>query len=61
MLKAKGRDGVLDAIFEVSRKQATVIETMRTALERGDDATALEQAKVLAGLKPFGGRTTATH
>lgn len=56
----KGSEGVLDAILEVSRRQAAALETMRTALEQGDEAAALEQAKVLAGLKPFGDRKPAT-
>jgi hypothetical protein len=43
-------EGVLDAMIEVSRKQAQTLSEMRTALEEGDDEKSLEKARELTGL-----------
>lgn len=42
--------GILDAVMDVSRKQAQIISEMRTALENGNDDRALEKARELVGL-----------
>jgi hypothetical protein len=43
--------GILDAVIEVSKRQAKLIEEMRDALERGDDVEALEKARELTGVR----------
>lgn len=56
----KGDENVIDAVIDISKRQAAAISAMRTALEHGDNEQALEQAKALAGLIPLA-RTTSTH
>ena len=51
---------MIDAVIDVSVKQAETIAAMRTALEHGDNEQALEEAKSLAGLKPLRSHAT-TH
>jgi hypothetical protein len=51
---------VLDAVIDVSMRQAAAISAMRTALETGDTEQALEEAKMVAGLKPLKSKA-ATH
>jgi hypothetical protein len=60
MYTGKGSEGMLDAVIDVSRKQADTIAAMRTALENGNNEQALEEAKALTGLKPLT-RTATTH
>jgi hypothetical protein len=60
MYIGKGSEGVLDAVMDVSRQQANTIAAMRSALESGNTEEALEEAKVLTGLKPLS-RKAATH
>jgi hypothetical protein len=60
MYTGKGSEGILDAVLDVSRQQANTMQAMRSALESGNDEQALEEAKVLVGLKPLG-RSATTH
>jgi len=43
-------EGILDAVIEISRRQAKILEAMRDALERGDNDEALDHARELCGL-----------
>lgn len=42
--------GLLDAIAEVASERKRILEAMKAALLRGDDAEALEKARELTGL-----------
>jgi hypothetical protein len=42
--------GVVDAILEVSRQRKSLLDRMRSALQTGNDATALQLARQLCGL-----------
>jgi hypothetical protein len=42
--------GVLDAVIEIGQQRARIVEAMKEALLRGDDAEALERARELTGL-----------
>jgi hypothetical protein len=59
MSTGKRDEGLLDAVLEVARVQASELAAMRMALERGDRESALEHAKILAGLAP--GAPTITN
>lgn len=52
-IELKGKDdGVIDAIIKIARERTEILESMRAALLRGDDAEALERARELTGLPP---------
>ncbi len=53
-----GRIHLLDAVIHESKKQADTIVAMRSAFESGDEKTALEKARILAGLDPAGCKTS---
>jgi hypothetical protein len=53
MYVGKGSEGVLEAVIDVSKRQAERIFAMRIALENGNTEQALEEAKAVAGLKPL--------
>ena len=44
--------GLIDVLIEISQKRARILEAMRDALLRDDDAEALERARELTGLPP---------
>jgi hypothetical protein len=52
--QTKGREaspgGVVDVLVELGQQRARIMEAMRAALLRGDDAEALERARELTGL-----------
>jgi hypothetical protein len=43
-------DGVIDAVIEIGRQRAEILEAMKEALVRGDEVEALERARELTGL-----------
>jgi hypothetical protein len=49
--------GVLDAVLDVSRRQAKIIEEMRAALDRGDNEEALNRARELTGVRSKRGQS----
>ena len=42
--------GLIDTVIEIGQERARIMEAMRAALLRGDDAEALERARELTGL-----------
>lgn len=42
--------GLVDALMEIGKKRATILEAMKDALLRGDEDEALERARELTGL-----------
>jgi hypothetical protein len=44
------KGGVLDAVMEIGKERQRILVSMKEALERGDDAEALELARELTGL-----------
>jgi conjugal transfer/entry exclusion protein len=42
--------GVVDAILEVSRQRKPLLDQLRSVLQSGDDAKALQLARQLCGL-----------
>ena len=42
--------GLVDVLIEIGQKRARILEAMKEALVRGDNAEALEYARELAGL-----------
>jgi len=42
--------GLVDTIIELGQQRARIMEAMRAALLRGDDAEALERARELTGV-----------
>ena len=47
-------DGIVDALLEIAAERRRILESMRSALLRGDDAEALERAREIAELPPGG-------
>jgi len=50
MISEPNTSGIVDAILEVGRQRAALLEEMRSALESGDDSKALNLARQLCGL-----------
>jgi len=42
--------GLVDALIDIGRERARILEAMKAALLSGDDAEALERARELTGL-----------
>jgi len=47
---ASAFSGVVEVILEIGRERQRILESLREALLRGDDAEALERARELTGL-----------
>jgi hypothetical protein len=45
-----GPGGLVDVLVELGQQRARIMEAMRAALLRGDDAEALERARELTGV-----------
>ena len=43
-------DGIVDVLIEIGQERAKILQAMKAALLRGDDAEALERARELTGL-----------
>jgi hypothetical protein len=50
MISEQNIAGVVDAILEVGRQRAALLEQLRVALQSGDDPKALSLARRLCGL-----------
>jgi hypothetical protein len=52
--QTKGREagpgGLVDVLMDLGQQRARIMEAMRAALLRGDDAEALERARELTGV-----------
>jgi hypothetical protein len=49
--------GLVDAVIEISKQRAQTLGEMKSALEAGDDETALEKARELTGLPSKKGKS----
>ena len=48
--QANVEGGLVDTVIELGQQRARIMEAMRAALLRGDDAEALERARELTGV-----------
>lgn len=51
MISEPNTAGIVDAILEVGRQRAALLEELRAALESRDDSKALQLARRLCGLE----------
>ena len=49
--EASASGGLVDVLIEIGQERARILDAMKEALVRGDDAKALEYARELAGLR----------